>query len=177
MSAARHGLRTNRCRWCTRVRGTPFHAVNHTSRLDNLLAYGERQTQRTTNMHLCLKGSFLKGSLGGTILNLEESKDTAITIIITTKLEIGLVHGRWKKTVIDGKFKYLRDFEQKGGSCSAAGGHFADVNKYPSYIKDGTWLMTCPLTTTKLMLICSGSLMPFAPRVPSSCACPITLAP
>ena len=42
VSAAKYGLRTNRSRTCTPVRGTPFHAVYHTPRLDNLPAYGER---------------------------------------------------------------------------------------------------------------------------------------
>ena len=91
--------------------------------------------------------------------------ETRFARIITTKFGLVLVHGRWTNTVIDGRFKDLHDFEQKGGSSSAAGGYFLDVNKYPDYIKEGTWVMTCPLTTTKLMLICSGSVMPFAPRV------------
>ena len=91
--------------------------------------------------------------------------ETRFARIITTKFGLVLVHGRWTNTVIDGRFKDLHDFEQKGGSSSAAGGYFLDVNKYPDYIKEGTWLMTCPLTTIKLMLICSGSVMTFAPRV------------
>ena len=91
--------------------------------------------------------------------------ETRFARIITTKFGLVLVHGRWTNTVIDGRFKDLHDFEQKGGSSSAAGGYFLDVNKYPDYIKEGTWLMTCPLTTTKLMLICRSSLMHFAPRV------------
>lgn len=95
--------------------------------------------------HLCLKGSFLKGGMN---INLDEAKDN---VVVTTKF-VNFVHARWKRSVVEGLPKDLHDFEIpnmiscnaiEGGSSNLSGGYLFDVNKYPDYIKEGTFLLMC----------------------------------
>lgn len=95
--------------------------------------------------HLCLKGSIVIGSL----YNQEEYDEN---IVITTKF-VNFVHERWKKSVVTGGLKTLREFEIPNMiSChsidgsTASGGYLFDINKYPDYIDNGessSWLMMC----------------------------------
>ena len=91
------------------VRGTPFHAVNNTSRLDTITAYGERQN-RTNNKNTSLPKEVISEGFS----EWDQFEPGIIQRYCHYYYKNCKFRPRSMEIVIDGRLKDLHEFEQKG---------------------------------------------------------------